>query len=121
MAVVMTVAMALLAVSLTAVASLGLLYAARAQAVTGSDAAALAAAVATYPGTGRGSPRVEAAMAASRNGARLVACVCPTDSGLGPRVSQVTVTVRVDVPVFGVVTVRATSRAEFDPRAWLGR
>jgi hypothetical protein len=36
-------------------------------------------------------------------------------------VVEVTVAVNVEVPVVGVLAVRTRSRAEFDPRAWLGR
>jgi hypothetical protein len=37
------------------------------------------------------------------------------------RVATVTAVVVVEAPFFGVLEVGATSRAEFDPRAWLGR
>jgi hypothetical protein len=33
---------------------------------------------------------------------------------------EVVTAIRVDVPIFGEVTVRAASRAEFDPMRWLG-
>jgi hypothetical protein len=37
------------------------------------------------------------------------------------RVVEVVAAVEVEVPVFGSVTVRNVSRAEFDPVRWLGR
>lgn len=119
----------LLAVSLSLVvalvgvasASLGVMLAARERAATAAEAAALAAAVATYPGTNQGAPRALAGEYARRNGAFLVSCRCEMDAGLRPRTVSVTVTVPADLPVFGVIIVGKTARAEFDPRAWLGR
>ena len=121
MAVVMTAVVALLAVVAVATASLGLAYAARAQAQTAADAASLAAAVASYPGTGRRVPVVEAASVAAANGARLVSCRCPMDPGMTPRTAWVVAMVPVDLPVLGEIRVTAAAGAEFDPRRWLGR
>jgi hypothetical protein len=121
MTVVMTAVMGLLALTIVATASLGGLYAARSQAMSAADAAALAAAVATYPGVARSSPRLEASRVASLNGAFLVSCRCPMDASLTMRVVEVIVGVSVDAPLFGELTVRVGSRAEFDPEAWLGR
>jgi hypothetical protein len=121
MTVVMTGVIVIVAVVTTAVAALGMLYAARAQATNAADAAALAAAVATYPSIGRESPVVVAEDAAGANGAVLVGCVCPTDPSLNERTVQVTTAIRVQVPIFGEVTVRSRARAEFDPMRWLGR
>lgn len=104
-----------------AVAGLGLAYSARAQAQTASDAAALAAAVATYPPAADDTPVHRARRAATANGADLISCSCPVDRTLRPRVVAVVTAVRIDLPVFGYHAVRATSRAEFDPRRWLGR
>ncbi len=117
----MTAVVALLAVLAIASASLGAAYSARTQAQTASDAAALAAAVATYPGTSRSSPWREAASVAAANGARLVSCRCPVNATLYRRTVRVVTEVSIDVPVFGVLDVRSASRAEFDPRRWLGR
>ncbi|MEX0863727.1 MAG: hypothetical protein WD269_02495 [Acidimicrobiia bacterium] len=121
MAVVMTAAVALLAVLLTATSSLGLLYAARSQAALAADAAALAAAVATYPATGRSSPPFEAARAAAANGAVVIACSCRVEASLRSRVAMVRTLIEVEVPLFGVLRVTGASRAEFDPESWLGR
>lgn len=108
------------AVSL-AVVGLGLAYSARAQAQAASDAAALAAAVGTYPPAAAGDPVERARRAAAANGARMVSCSCRTDASLRPRVATVVAAVSIDTPVFGLLEVNATSRAEFDPRRWLGR
>ena len=120
MAVAMSVFAAIAAVLVMAVAALGALYAARAQAGNAADAAALAAAVATYPAAAPLHPRDAAGAAARDNGAALFGCVCPTDSSLRSRTVTVTTAVRADVPIFGEVTVRVSSRAEFDPIRWLG-
>ncbi len=104
-----------------AVASLGLLYSARAQATTAADAAALAAAVATYPPAGSNDPGEAAAAVARTNGAALLGCICPTDPGLDARTVQVETGIEVTVPIFGDVMVRSRARAEFDPMRWLGR
>lgn len=102
-------------------AALGVLFDAREQAATAAEAAALAAAVATYPPTGAGSPRELAAEYAARNGARMVSCWCPVDGSLSVRVVAITVALSTDIPVFGEVLVGKTARAEFNPRSWLGR
>ncbi len=104
-----------------AVTALGMLYAARAQATTAADAAALAAAVATYPPASGADPGAAAANAARANGARVLACACPRNGSLAARTVEVMTAVVVDVPVFGTLTVRSVSRAEFDPMRWLGR
>lgn len=122
MTIAMCAVVVIVAVLGVAVASIGTLYAARAQATNAADAAALAAAVATYPPTATGrSPLAAARSAASANDAQLLACQCPTDSSLDTRIVQVVAGVEASVPVFGQITVRAASRAEFDPRDWLGR
>lgn len=119
--IVMTGIVGLLALVTAATTGLGLAYSARAQAQTAADAAALAAAVATYPATSIGNPLTQAREAAAANGALLVSCACPMDASLGARVVTVATGVIVDVPLFGRLDVRARSRAEFDPRLWLGR
>jgi len=112
---------AFVAIVAIATAALGILFDAREKAATAAEAAALAAAVATYPPTGAESPRSLAADYASSNDAKLVSCWCPIDGALRARVVAVTVTVSADVPVLGKILVGKTARAEFDPRAWLGR
>jgi hypothetical protein len=102
-------------------AALGALFDAREQAATAAEAAALAAAVATYPSAAEGTPERLAAELAHRNGARLISCWCDVDHSLRPRVAAVTVALTADVPLFGEVAVGKTARAEFEPRAWLGR
>lgn len=112
---------ALLAVVSLATASLGALYAAREGATTGADAAALAAAVATFPPAAEaGSPVAAARAAATANGVALLRCECPLEPSLATRVVTVTTAARVRVPIFGQLTVRARARAEFDPVLWLG-
>lgn len=121
MAVLMTAIVALLAVVVVATASLGVAYAARTQATTAADAGALAAAVATYPPTGRRNPVDEARNAVARNGAQLLSCECLIVSHLAVRTVSVVTVVEIDVPVFGHLEIRGVARAEFDPRRWLGR
>ena len=104
-----------------ATASLGALIAAREQANTAAQAAALAAAVSTYPPAGTGAaPRALAVEFAERNASRLVSCRCPVDPTLRARVVVVTTALDVEVPIFGEVTVSAAARSEFDPALWLG-
>lgn len=121
MSVVMTAVVAIVAVLAVAVASIGTLYAARAQATNAADAAALAAVVATYPPASVTSPVAAASGAAQSNGAILDQCQCPVDGGMRDRTVEVRAMVRATVPIFGEIPVRATSRAEFSPREWLGR
>lgn len=111
----------LVAIIGVATAALGVLFDAREQAATAAEAAALAAAVATYPPAGADDPDGLAAELAARNGARLVSCWCPVDGSLRSRVVAVTVALVAEVPLFGEVLVGKTARAEFEPRAWLGR
>jgi secretion/DNA translocation related TadE-like protein len=87
-----------------------------ATAATAADAAALAAAPVTFrPFGASGTPRQEAARFAEANGATLISCTCPTDRSWLPRTVTVTVSRSIDLPVLGSVSVRATSRADFDP------
>ena len=120
-AVVVSGVVALLATGTIAVASLAALYGARSQAALAADAAALAAAPATYPSASAGSPAQLADAFARANGAVLVTCECSVNGSLSARVVVVEAGVGVDVPLFGRHVVRATARAEFDPRQWLGR
>ena len=108
---------ALLAV---AVASIGVLFGAKAQAQTAADAGALAAAVATYPPVGHGAPAAVARAVVAENGSQLVSCRCSLDGSLSERTVEVVATVGASVPIFGKVQVGASSRAEFDPMRWLG-
>jgi secretion/DNA translocation related TadE-like protein len=119
--VAMTGAVAIVALLSISVAGLGALYAARTQAQLAADAASLAAAVATYPPASDQSPEAAASDVAGRNGAVVTRCRCTRDASLSVRTVEVVTGVRVDVPVFGELTVRGSSRAEFDPGRWLGR
>ncbi len=112
---------ALLATVTVGVVSVGVVIAARSQAVSGADAAALAAAVATYPAAASGGPRQVAQSVARANGVELVSCSCRIDASLAARVVTVIVAVPVDAPILGKLSIRAGARAEFDPRRWLGR
>lgn len=117
----MTGAVAIVAVLSISVAGLGALYAARTQAQVAADAASLAAAVATYPPASDQAPQAAASDIAHRNDAVVMTCRCLRDASLSVRTVEVVTGVRVDVPVFGEMTVKASSRAEFDPGRWLGR
>ncbi|MDH3190073.1 MAG: hypothetical protein OEM39_05450, partial [Acidimicrobiia bacterium] len=112
---------ALVGVAMIAVGSLATLYGARLHASTAADAAALAAAVGTYPPAGAGAPTTEARRYALANGAILVDCTCDIDSSMLARTVTVLVEMKVPVPIFGVIPIRAGARAEFDPVLWLGR
>ena len=81
--------------------------------MTAADAAALAAAPATF----LGSPVEEASRMAAANGSQLVSCICSVDRSFGARTVEVRTETRVQIPVLGDVAIRATSRAEFDPMA----
>ncbi|HEX5672448.1 MAG TPA: Rv3654c family TadE-like protein, partial [Acidimicrobiia bacterium] len=88
----------------------------RARAVTAADAAALAAAVHTFPPSGEGiSPSVAAIRMAGSNGARLTLCRCRIDSSQQSRTVEVRVETQVQVVLLGPVMVRAASRAEYVP------
>jgi hypothetical protein len=83
-----------------------------------ADAAALAAAPVTFrPFGATGSPGQEAARFASLNGTRLVRCRCRVDRSWEKRTVTVVVERFIDLPGLGRFTVRATSRATFEPKA----
>ena len=89
---------------------------ARARASTAADAAALAAAPATFPPlAGGNSPIAEALRVAEANGARLISCLCFRVATFEPRHVEVTVVFPVDLPVLGRRWVEASSAAEFVP------
>lgn len=115
----MVTAVAIICVLSVVVVSLGILGAARVAAQNAADAAALAAAPATYPPAAV-DPVGRARVAASGNGADLVSCRCRVDTSFSARATTVVTAVRTDLPLFGQVTVKASSRAEFDPALWLG-
>jgi len=98
------------------IAAAGQVVASRARADLAADAAALAAAPATFRSFGgSGSPWREADRAATVNGARLVRCECPADSSYAARVVVVEVSVDVDILGLGVRRVSSTAAAEFSP------
>jgi hypothetical protein len=111
------VLVSLLWVAAAGLADVGRLLAAHVQATAAADAAALAAAPATFFG---GDPRREAATWAAANGARLRSCGCPLDRRWAPRTVTVEVAIDVDLLVLGRRLVRARAAAEFDPGALLG-
>lgn len=114
-------AASLLMLIAVATAGVGVLYAARTQAVNAADASALAAAVATYPPAATRAPRAAAGQAAQINGAALERCDCRIDPSLNARTVHVVVSIGVELPILGRHVVEGRARAEFDPRAWLGR
>lgn len=114
------VGMAVLLVA--AVGSVGAGVSAYTKAAAGADAAALAAAPVTFrPFGAPGSPQREAAAFAAANGSRLLRCRCPIDRSWAPRSVKVTVARTVSILGIGQVTVRASSRATFDPSKLLDR
>lgn len=117
----MVAVLALVAVVGIGVTSVGGLLATREQAFAAAEAAALAAAVATYPPAASTHPAHLAGEYAAANGAELVTCHCPVDGTIRVRTVTVIAAVRRDVPLFGELMVRGGARAEFDPRAWMGR
>ena len=86
----------------------------RVQAQTAADAAALAAAAATFPALGE-DPHAEALRFAEANGAELVSCRCPMDPSAEPRVVRVTMSMVHHTRFFGEVVLRAGASAEFIP------
>lgn len=103
------------------VADVGILLAARIQAATAADAAALAAAPVTFrPFGATAGPVEEARRLAEANGAGLSRCVCAVDPSWKARSVDVVVERVAHLVGFGSVTVRASSRAEFDPSKLLG-
>ena len=114
------VMLAVVAVAMCAgvvIADIGSLLATRLQAAVGADAAALAAAPASFPGMGSERPIEAARHMAAANGVRVVACRCPIDPSWAPRRVEVVVRRDVDLIVLGRVQVRAVGAADFDPRA----
>ncbi len=106
---------------IVAVGAVGAGVATYTKAAAAADAAALAAAPVTFRPFGAiGSPTAEAARFAQANGARLITCRCQVDRSWETRTVVVTVARTVFVIGIGDVTVRATSRATFEPAALLG-
>jgi secretion/DNA translocation related TadE-like protein len=104
----------LLALLAAALAAGGMVSAGRSRALAASDAAALAAAPVTFrPFGATGSPAEEAEKLAAEHGATLIRCRCTRDPSWSPRVVEVEVALTIEA--FGSHTVRAVSRAEFDP------
>lgn len=92
-------------------AGAGQLLAARFRAATAADAAALAAAPATFSG----DPYAEAVRFATANRAQLVSCECRRDRSSAPRIVDTLTEVTVDVVGLGIRRIRARGRAEFVP------
>ena len=93
------------------IAGTGQVLAARFQAATAADAAALAAAPATF----HDDPYAAAARFAAANGTRLVSCRCPVDNSWDPRTVETVTEVTVDVLGLGPQRIRARGRAEYLP------
>jgi len=107
---VLAVALSLLTVDLARVAAV------RAQLSAAADAAALAAAPATFFDFGAGAdPRRAAAETAEGNGARLVECRCPVDDTWASRTVRVVVARDVRLTMLGSRRLEATAAAEFNP------
>ena len=118
MVVAVVALVAIVGIGVTSVAGL---IAAREQAFAAAEAAALAAAVATYPPAASDNPVQLARQYAGANGARLVTCRCAVDGTMKVRTVTVVTSVSMDVNLFGELAVKGAARAEFDPRAWMGR
>jgi hypothetical protein len=88
----------------------------RAQLVAAADAAALAAAPATFATFGgSGLPWIEAEAMADANGAELVECRCEVDPSWSSRTVVVVVAVDVSLILLGRRHLEATAAAEFTP------
>jgi len=93
------------------IGAVGQVLVVRFQASTAADAAALAAAPATFSG----DPADEAVTFAEANGARLLSCRCPSNRTWDPRTVETLVEIDVDVLGLGRRTIRAKGRAEYLP------
>jgi uncharacterized membrane protein len=88
----------------------------RAQLGAAADAAALAAAPATFADFGGGSdPERAAGELAAANDVRLVACRCPIDRTWAARTVQVVVARDVPLLLLGTRHLEASAAAEFSP------
>ena len=96
-----------------AVLDIGAVISARTRSQTAADAAALAAAPATF--SLAAPPRKAAVRMAEANGARLVWCRCRVDRRPAPRTVSVRTAAVARLWLWGDVTVFAQSRAEFVP------
>ena len=104
------------------VADVARTVATRAQVTAAADAAALAAAPATFARFGTsGDPVRAAAEMAAANGVELVECSCRIDRSWETRRVTVTVTTPVDLLFLGDRLLTATAAAEFRPIALAGR
>ena len=103
------------------IADLSVLLAARLDAAGAADAAALAAAPATFPQGRRSERPAEAAgRVGAANGVRVVACRCSIDPSWAPRRVEVVVARDVDLVILGPIEVHATGAAEFAPTRVVG-
>lgn len=114
---ILALALVLLVIAIgLAVLAAAQLVTARLRAVNAADAAALAAAPATFPALAVGvTPSVVAAEMAAANGASLLRCLCPVVRSFDPRDVEVEVAVATRIAIVGEVQVRAVSRAEYVP------
>jgi len=118
--VIVAAVMVLAVMSALVLGAVGQTQAGALRAQTAADAAALAAAVATFPGTGSPAPHVEAERLAAANGSRVARCICPVDPSFTERTVEITVRLEIEVLGFGQATIERVSRAEFSPLAALG-
>jgi Flp pilus assembly protein TadG len=90
--------------------------AARARLTSAADAAALAAAPATFADFGAGAdPYRSAAETAQANDAHLMECNCPVDRSWATRMVRVVVALDVDLTLLGSRHLEASAAAEFSP------
>ena len=92
------------------------IVAVRAQLATAADAAALAAAPATFADFGAGAdPVLAAAETARANGSRLVECRCDIDHSWATRTAVVAVASDVELTILGSRHLELRAAAEFAP------
>lgn len=116
--VVVAVMVALAMVGAVLVSDLAKVALVRTSLVTAADAAALAAAPATFASFGKpADPHQAAAELAAANGAELVACVCPVDRSWRSRRVVVTVSADLELVLLPDRSLTASAAAEFRPVA----
>ena len=111
--VLVPVVVGMLLVMAVALLDVTAMLSARIRSQTAADAAALAAAPATF--TRAAAPRAAAQRMATANGARLVWCRCRVDQRPVGRVASVKTEVVVRLWLWEDVLVSAVARAEFTP------
>ena len=116
MSLIVVATMAVLVVVALTIVALAGAETASERAVGAAEAAALAAAPATFsPLAGGRAPADHARALALANGAELVRCDCETNASYAARTVVVTVRYRTTIPVLGTVHLERTAAAEFEP------